>query len=75
MELVTQANREPIKRTARRIGRCYRHTLELAKDGKLAAVRDVAGRWWSSRAAAEVFNGLRQPGRVDWEKAAQEALR
>ena len=56
--LINAANREPIARTAKRIARGERHTGSLARKGRLHAVKDYRGHWWSSPEAAAVFNGF-----------------
>lgn len=55
--LVHQGNREPLAETARRINRTPDAARRLCPRGKLAHQRDACGRYWSSPAAAAVFNG------------------
>ena len=51
-------NREPIAETAKRIGTglSVKQTIRHARAGLLFAERNAAGRWYSSPAAATIFN-------------------
>lgn len=55
MTLITDDNRIPIADVAPLIRRTPSSAIDLARRGKLAAIQDAGGRWWSSREAAEWF--------------------
>lgn len=77
--LVTDANREPIAETAKRIGRSVGATIRLCRNGLLAHQKDRCGYYWSSADAARDFMGTVTGGSavsevVDWESKMWESL-
>jgi len=68
--LINAHNREPIARTAQRIGLGRSRAAWLAQKGRLHAVKDARDRWWSSAEAAAVFNGF-----LDFDEAVRCAAR
>lgn len=61
MSLINEQNRLPLADVAPLIRRTPASAIDLARRGKLAAIQDAGGRWWSSREAAEWFMSGRLP--------------
>jgi len=76
-QLITSCNREPIKRTAQRIGVSARTAIELAKRGQLAAEKIVypsgRTRWFSSSSAAEAL--FVPATEIDWVERMRSVVK